>query len=55
MSRTAFAIAAGITLLVAFAYLVVLPGVSRGGWVEVIGVLALVGVAILVERWLRSR
>lgn len=55
MTRTAFAVVAGALLLFLFVYIVVLPGVTRGGWAEVIGVVALVGAIVLAERWLRQR
>ena len=53
--RQAFVIVAGGVLALAFLLLVVIPGVQRGGWGEVVGIIALVITVLLFERWLRSR
>lgn len=51
--RTLFAIVAGSVLALALLLVVVIPGVERGGWGEIAGVLALIGAALVVERVLR--
>lgn len=46
-------IVAGILLALLFVVAVVVPGVARGGWAEVAGVLAIIGAILLGERLLR--
>jgi hypothetical protein len=43
----------GIALVLTIAFIVVIPGVERGGWAEIIGVFAFVGVFAIGDRWLR--
>jgi uncharacterized membrane protein required for colicin V production len=52
--RALFIVAAGTILVLIFLALVVVPGVQRGGWGEVLGIIAIVLAVLLAERWLRS-
>jgi hypothetical protein len=51
--RTLIAIVLGVTLLLTMIFIVVIPGVERGGWIEVAGVFGLVLLFAIGDRWLR--
>lgn len=51
--RALIAIVLGITLLLTLVFIVVIPGVERGGWLEVAGVLVFVAIFAGGDRWLR--
>lgn len=53
--RRAFVVAAGAVLLLAFALLVVRPGVERGGVQEVLIIGAIFVGILAFERYLRTR
>lgn len=50
---TLFVILAVATLLALFIALVVVPGVQRGGWLELVGVGAVIAAIAVLERWFR--
>ena len=50
--RVLLAVVLGLTLIATFVFIVVIPGVERGGWVEVIGVAVAVSAFAVVDRWL---
>lgn len=51
--RVLFALIAGIAVVVTLIVIVVIPGVQRGGWLEVAAVFAAVAAFALADRWLR--
>lgn len=51
--RVLFVLIAGIAIVVTLLVLVVIPGVQRGGWLEVGAVFAAVAVFAMADRWLR--
>ena len=51
--RLPLALVLGITLVLTFVFIVVIPGVERGGWVEVLGVFAFIAIFAFGDRWLR--
>ena len=53
--RGAFMTIAALVLLTVLLGAVVLPAMSRGGFVELLGVAAICLAVLLGERWLRSR
>jgi hypothetical protein len=53
--RRAFVVAAGAVLLLVFAFLVVRPGIERGGVQEVLIIAATFAAILVIERYLRSR
>ena len=52
-TRALLALILGITLVLTLVFVVVVPGVQRGGWPEVIGVMLFVAVFAFGDRWLR--
>jgi len=53
--RRAFVVGAGSLLLLIFALVVIRPAVERGGFGEVLIIVAIFAAVLLVERYLRSR
>jgi hypothetical protein len=47
------AIALGVALVLTLVFVVVIPGVERGGWLEVAGVFGFVALFAIGDRWLR--
>lgn len=43
----------GATFVATLVFVVVIPGVERGGWGEVLSVFAVIGGLALADRWLR--
>ncbi len=52
-SRALLAVILGATLLATLVFVVVIPGVERGGWAEVLAVFAVIGAFAVADRWLR--
>jgi hypothetical protein len=52
-TRALLAIVLGITLVLTLVFIVVIPGVERGGWLEVLGVVGVVAVFAVGDRWIR--
>ncbi len=52
-TRALFSIVLGVALTVTVIAIVVVPGVQRGGWLEVIAVFAVIVVFAFADRWLR--
>ncbi len=52
-SRALFAFVVGVVLISTLIVIVVIPGVERGGWLEVLAVLAAVVLFAVGDRWLR--
>jgi uncharacterized PurR-regulated membrane protein YhhQ (DUF165 family) len=51
--RTLLAVILAITLALTLLFIVVIPGVDRGGWTEIAGVFVFVAVFAVGDRWLR--
>lgn len=51
--RQAFILIASAAMLIIFVAIVIVPGVARGGVVEIIGVVGIIAAVLLFERWLR--
>ncbi len=51
--RSLFALIAGTALVATLVVIVVIPGVQRGGWLEVVGVFAIIAALAIADRWLR--
>ena len=51
--RALLAIILGATLVLTLVFIVVIPGVERGGWIEIAGVMAFIAVFAVGDRWLR--
>jgi hypothetical protein len=47
------AVILGVALVLTMVFVVVIPGVERGGWVEIAGVFGFVLVFAIGDRWLR--
>lgn len=52
-SRVLIAIVLATTLVLTLVFIVIIPGVQRGGWLEIAGVFAFVAVFAIGDRWLR--
>ena len=52
-SRSLLALILGATLVATMIFIVVIPGVQRGGWLEVIAVFVVVAAFAVGDRWRR--
>lgn len=52
-SRVLLTVILGITAVLTLVFVIVIPGVERGGWAEVIGVIVFVILFAIADRWFR--
>ena len=52
-SRLLLTVVLGVTFVLTLVFIVIVPAIQRGGWLEVGGVLAFVALYAIADRWFR--